>query len=198
MSQKVIEWNSSEKECTHINYVKMGKVWYLVVGYVGHFEVYNEDGTKQYYNTNSSDYDTHESPFMNACFLSSCVVENTSSSCFQLFAGTSLGEVYKFTVTASNSVIFESKFDYSTLHPITSLAGCTEQQTVIAGTALDHKLLLNIGLRSDPVTIAESKMSRLPQLVVVTARVGGFFVTGHQNGLIQIFTCNSLELVAEI
>lgn len=115
-----------------------------------------------------------------------------------MLAGTSQGEIYKFTITASNSVIFESRFDYSTLHPITSLTASTFDQTAIAGTALDHKLLLNIGNRSDPVSIAESKMNRLPQLVMATARVGSYFVAGNQNGVIQIFTCGQLELVAEI
>lgn len=35
ISQKFIEWNSADKECTHINYLKIGKNWYLVVGYIG-------------------------------------------------------------------------------------------------------------------------------------------------------------------
>lgn len=76
ITQKFIEWNAQEKECTHINYLKIGKAWYLILGFVGHFEVFNEDGSKKYFTTTSSDFDSHESPWMNAAFLSSCTISS--------------------------------------------------------------------------------------------------------------------------
>ena len=44
-----IEWDSKEKECTHVNYLFVNKKWYLLIGYVGELEIYNEDGSRRYF-----------------------------------------------------------------------------------------------------------------------------------------------------
>lgn len=43
-----IEWESKEKDLTHLNYVEVNGTWYLVAGFVGLLEVYSEDGQKIY------------------------------------------------------------------------------------------------------------------------------------------------------
>jgi hypothetical protein len=46
LTPTTIEWEN--KECTHINMVKLGDTFYLVLGFVGYLQVYNEDGSKRY------------------------------------------------------------------------------------------------------------------------------------------------------
>ena len=46
-----VEWESKDKECTHINYLFINFKWYLLVGYIGEFEIYNEDGSKRYFSS---------------------------------------------------------------------------------------------------------------------------------------------------
>lgn len=70
-----------------------------------------------------------------------------------LIVGTSLGEVYKFNVTSSNSVIFENKMDFDTNHPITCLSADSKTMTAVAGTSLDNAILLNIGNRTEEISI---------------------------------------------
>ena len=53
----------------------MNKRWYLLVCYVGLIEVFSEDGTKKYFEGNSSDYNKHPDKLMNAVYLSSCVAQ---------------------------------------------------------------------------------------------------------------------------
>ena len=46
---KSIDWPCKDKECVHINYLYVNQKWYLLAGFVGSMEIYNEDGTKRYF-----------------------------------------------------------------------------------------------------------------------------------------------------
>ena len=48
-TNKMIKWESKESECTHIAYQLVNGVWYLIAGFIGSLEVFNEDTTKQYW-----------------------------------------------------------------------------------------------------------------------------------------------------
>jgi len=56
ISQELIEWDSKEKECTHINYHYINQRWYLLVCFIGMIELYSEDGSKRYFAGTSSDF----------------------------------------------------------------------------------------------------------------------------------------------
>ena len=127
----------------------------MIVGYVGHLEVYNEDASKRFYSGKSSDFGEHSAPLQNAAFLCSCSVETENGLNF-LFVGTSIGEIYKYTITKSNSIIFETKYSYSTMQPITSICADNQTLTVAAGTSNDHKILLSVGGKSDTPILEQS------------------------------------------
>lgn len=91
VEQKTIEWESIDKECTHINYLKINNNWYLIVGFIGQYEIYNEDGTKKYNFALSSDSAKQENNLMRACFLSSCVGYSQGEE--YLVLGNSIGEI---------------------------------------------------------------------------------------------------------
>ena len=46
---KTIEWEAKSAECTHINYVCLNSSWYLLLCFIGSFEVYSEDGSQKLY-----------------------------------------------------------------------------------------------------------------------------------------------------
>jgi hypothetical protein len=71
--------------------LKINSNWYLVIGFLGHFEVYNEDGTKKYHHATSSDSAKEENNLMRACFLSSCVGHSNGEE--YLMIGNSIGEI---------------------------------------------------------------------------------------------------------
>ena len=105
---KTIEWDSKDKECTHIAYHYVNNTWYLVAGYVGIIEFYSEDGSKRYFQGNSSDHSKHDFELMNSVYLCSCVGWSSTDSLKQdefimngtsnqhefIMVGTSLGEIY--------------------------------------------------------------------------------------------------------
>lgn len=91
----------------------MNDQWYLIVGYIGEFEVYNEDGSKKYFTHPSSDFDVQATRIQSASYLSSCAAYSTSDEMSSLIIGTSLGEIFKFKVTMSNSFIHINKFEYA-------------------------------------------------------------------------------------
>lgn len=45
MKFKTIEWEAKSAECTHINYVCLNSRWYLILCFIGCYEVYSEDGS---------------------------------------------------------------------------------------------------------------------------------------------------------
>ena len=116
ISHETIEWDHKVQECVHINYVLINESWYLVVGYLGYLDIYNEDGSRRYYSGNSSNFGQQAFDQMNGVFLSSCVGYNIREEDKKveeyLIVGTSLGEIYKFSITKNNSVIQENKYKY--------------------------------------------------------------------------------------
>ena len=88
----MIEWESKEKECTHIKYVYINERWYLLACFLGVFELYCEDGSKKYFQGKVSGYNKDEL-LTNAVFLSSCVATNNNGEEY-LILGTSVGEIY--------------------------------------------------------------------------------------------------------
>ena len=72
MKQITIEWEPKDKELTHLNYVFINKRWYMIVCYVGIIEVYNEIGTKRYFEYKSGDFDQNQE-MQRTSFLCSCV-----------------------------------------------------------------------------------------------------------------------------
>ena len=69
----MLEWDSKKSECTHINYLLLNNSWYLFIGYVGGFDLYNEDCSKKYFQGNSLDKAAHEHQLMETSYLSSCI-----------------------------------------------------------------------------------------------------------------------------
>jgi hypothetical protein len=51
----------------------MNNCWYLFIGYVGGFDLYNEDCSKKYFQGNSQDQGVHEHSLMETAYLTSCV-----------------------------------------------------------------------------------------------------------------------------
>ena len=80
------------------------------------YDIYNEDGSRRYYSGNSSNFGQQAFDQMNGVFLSSCVGYNIREEDKKveeyLIVGTSLGEIYKFSITKNNSVIQENKYKY--------------------------------------------------------------------------------------
>ena len=71
-----IDWESKDKECTHINYLCINNGWVLLLGFVGKFEIWSEDGTKNYFSGNLLDfgkYDQVNIELMNSAVTSSCI-----------------------------------------------------------------------------------------------------------------------------
>lgn len=78
---------------------------------MGGYEVYNDDGSKQYQRGTSTDFTKHNDfPLMRAAFISSCVgyvpdPQKPGTMLEYLMAGTSMGEIYQMVVTPSNSIL---------------------------------------------------------------------------------------------
>ena len=70
---KTVEWEAKSAECTLINYVCLNNRWYLLLGYVGSFEVYSEDGSKMYHKGQASDWGKNNIGLKDSAFISSCV-----------------------------------------------------------------------------------------------------------------------------
>lgn len=92
-----VEWDAKQ-ECCHINYLYINQKWYLVIGFVGYVELYNEDGSKRYF-TSKSQISAEEEidPLERPAFTSSCVGhfgdEKDENNEYLIF-GTSHGEIY--------------------------------------------------------------------------------------------------------
>jgi hypothetical protein len=77
---------------------------------------------------------------MNGVFLSSCVtsVKNAEKNIEEyLCIGTSKGEIYQLSITKNNSVLLngDRTIQYKDgSHAITSLAGDSDSETIMAGT----------------------------------------------------------------
>lgn len=99
-----LQWESSKKECVHINYLKNNKDWYLVVGYVGLLEIMSEDGQKRLFSLQSSDFQSNDRMIEASAFL--CSVEgHVKGGCGNYLStdyfmvGTSRGEIYQLGLT---------------------------------------------------------------------------------------------------
>lgn len=119
VNTKEITWQANTKECTHVNYLQLNSIWYLIVGFTGGFEVYNEEGSKRYLNYPSSDFSTDAKRIESCSFICSCAATSCINNLHSLLIGTTLGEVYKFKVTKNNSFIHTNVFD---LHKDLSLS----------------------------------------------------------------------------
>jgi hypothetical protein len=64
-----IIYESVDYELTHVNYLHLNSKYYLLVGYVGGFEIHSEDGSRKYFSGNSV-----SSELGKAAYLSSSVV----------------------------------------------------------------------------------------------------------------------------
>ena len=128
ISQQLIEWESKEKECTYINYIFINQRWYLLVCFVGSWELYCEDGSKKYFTGKSTDNGKNESSLMDGVFISSCVASaknNGGQTEEFLMLGTSKGEIYQISIAKNNTVTINEdkmiKYKDGT-HAITSMA----------------------------------------------------------------------------
>ena len=136
----MIEWESKDKECTYINYIYINSRWYLLVCFVGSYEIYCEDGSKKYFTGNSTDFKKNESGLMDAVFLSSCVVsvKNASGNIEEfLCLGTSKGEIYQISIAKNNIVtVNEDKIiKYKDGNQaITTMAADNDSETIMVGT----------------------------------------------------------------
>ena len=52
IKSQYVEWDAKQ-ECVHVNYLYINQKWYLAIGYIGFVELYNEDGTKRYFTSQS-------------------------------------------------------------------------------------------------------------------------------------------------
>lgn len=109
---KTVEWEAKAAECTHINYVCLNKRWYLLLGFVGSFEVYSEDGSKRYHKGQASDWGENDIALRDSAFISSCVghhfdenPQNAGQVTEYLMMGTTLGEIFQMQITKDNSVL---------------------------------------------------------------------------------------------
>lgn len=59
---KTIEWEAKASECTHINYINLNGRWYLLLGFIGSYEVYTEDGVSKLHKGQSSDWAMNDLP----------------------------------------------------------------------------------------------------------------------------------------
>jgi hypothetical protein len=59
-SCNTIEWDAKLKECTHLNYLCLNQTWYLLLGFLGKFEVWSEDGSKNYFSGNLTDFGKYD------------------------------------------------------------------------------------------------------------------------------------------
>lgn len=48
-----IIYESVDYELTHVNYLNLNSKYYLLVGYIGGFEIHSEDGSRKYFTGNS-------------------------------------------------------------------------------------------------------------------------------------------------
>ena len=69
---KTIEWEARAGECTHINYIQMNGRWYLLLGFIGSYEIYSEDGASKYHKGQSSDWAMNDMPLQDSAIISSC------------------------------------------------------------------------------------------------------------------------------
>jgi hypothetical protein len=73
IKSKNIQWDP-KMECSHINYLYINQKWYLLVGYVGFIELYNEDGSKRYFSSQAASSAENElNPLEQPAFMSSCI-----------------------------------------------------------------------------------------------------------------------------
>ena len=62
LKTKTIEWEAKAAECTHINYINLNGRWYLLMGFIGSFEVWSEDGANKLHKGQSSDWAMNDLP----------------------------------------------------------------------------------------------------------------------------------------
>ena len=88
-----VTWESGEKDCTHISYQNLNNTWFLVVGYVGSFEVYSEDGKKRYIQHNFINDEAKDQEKLNSqAIMSSCKAWTNKNE--YLMLGSSHGNIY--------------------------------------------------------------------------------------------------------
>lgn len=69
---KEVTWPASSKDCTHVSYLKLQESWYLLIGFTGSLEVYNEDGSKMLFNCFASNYKDEQTRIQSSSYISSC------------------------------------------------------------------------------------------------------------------------------
>jgi len=124
-----------------------------VLGFVGFYEVHNEDGTKCYQSGKATNYVDNEKSLESASFLTSCVgylfdsnPQNQGQVQEYLMMGTSIGQIFQMQITQNNSVnqnndkVYVPKGDKR----ISALASNPMTGTICAGTSNGSILFLTI------------------------------------------------------
>ena len=159
-----VEWDSKDKECTHINYLFINHKWYLIVGYIGEFEIYNEDGSKRYFSSATAPVPINVQ-LLKPAYLCSCVgyfPPDKEEENVYIVLGTSKGEIFQVQITKNNSVLVNEnlKFEYDTKHAIMGLASDKKTGALLVGTNQSYILHFQLNNNKQMTLLTQHSSSK--------------------------------------
>jgi hypothetical protein len=83
-----IIYESVDYELTHVNYLHLNSKYYLLVGYIGGFEIHSEDGSKKYFTGNAVTSDLGKAAYLSSSVVSFDQIQDN------FVLGTSNGEIF--------------------------------------------------------------------------------------------------------
>jgi len=123
-----------------------------------------------------------------------------------IILGTSKGELHQLSVTKNNSVLLSSANPYKYkdgTHQITALRSDPKSGTLIAGTATDHWVHLQVNQPPQSFTKLGESTNNYPTMctsiaVLESNMSDNFYILAYATGVIKILTCPKAEQVAEL